>query len=102
MFPSGTSGDSCCRVSASIGIGISNRKRSCKAVTSIPRRAVLQWGPDLCFAESHLYTTKWGIEENVDIEKFFFGRVDTNGKSAVEFFSNFQFDHPDQLAASKK
>ena len=63
------------------------------------RRAVLQWGPDLCFAESHLYTTKWGIEENVDIEKFFFGRVDTNGKSAVEFFSNFQFDHPDQLDA---
>jgi hypothetical protein len=60
------------------------------------RRALLRWGPDSCFAEDGLYTTKWGTEENVDIEKFFFGRVDSSGKSAVEFFSNFQFDHPDQ------
>src|ERR1700731_3674911 len=57
------------------------------------RRALLRWGPDSCFAEDGLYTTKWGAEENVDIEKFFFGRVDSSGKSAVEFFSNFQFDH---------
>src|SRR5580704_14975975 len=37
------------------------------------RRALLRWGPDSCFAEDGLYTTKWGAEENVDIEKFFFG-----------------------------
>lgn len=60
------------------------------------RRDLLPWGPRKCFAENDLYTTKWGAEENVDIEKFFFGRVDTEGKSAVEFFSDFQFDHPDQ------
>jgi hypothetical protein len=60
------------------------------------RRDLLPWGPSKCFAENDLYTTKWGAEENVDIEKFFFGRVDTEGKSAVEFFSDFQFDHPDQ------
>jgi hypothetical protein len=28
------------------------------------RRALLQWGPDSCFAEDGLYTTKWGTEEN--------------------------------------
>src|SRR6266566_5881569 len=60
------------------------------------RKALRTLGPRLCFAEDDLYTTRWGAEENVDIEKFFFGRVDTEGKSAVEFFSNFQFDHPDQ------
>jgi hypothetical protein len=60
------------------------------------RRAQLRWGPDSCFAEDGLYTTKWGTEENVDIEKFFFGRVDSSGKSAVEFFAKFRFDHPDQ------
>jgi hypothetical protein len=55
--------------------------------------------PTSCFAEDDLYTTKWGVEENVDIEKFFFGRVDTEGKPAVEFFSDFQFDDPRQEAA---
>jgi hypothetical protein len=63
------------------------------------RRALLPWGPASCFAEDDLYTTKWGVEENVDIERFFFGRVDTEGKSAVEFFSEFQFDDPRQEAA---
>jgi hypothetical protein len=63
------------------------------------RRALLPWGPASCFAEDDLYTTKWGTEENVDIERFFFGRVDTEGKSAVEFFSDFQFDDPRQEAA---
>jgi hypothetical protein len=60
------------------------------------RRALLPWGPVSCFAEHDLYTTKWGAEEKVDIERFFFGRVDTEGKSAVEFFSDFQFDDPRQ------
>lgn len=55
------------------------------------RRALLNWGPVSCFAENDLYTAKWGTEENVDIEKFFFGRVDSAGESAVDFFSNFTF-----------
>ena len=25
------------------------------------RRALLRWGPDSCFAEDGLYTTKWGL-----------------------------------------
>lgn len=60
------------------------------------RRSLLPWGPASCFAENDLYTVKWGGQENVDIEKFFFGRVDTDGKSAVEFFSDFRFDHAGQ------
>lgn len=63
------------------------------------RRALLPWGPGSCFAENDLYTVKWGGTENVEIEKFFFGRVDSNGKSAVEFFSDFRFDHGGQEGA---
>lgn len=63
------------------------------------RRALLPWGPVSCFAEDDLYTIKWGTEENVDIEKFFFGRVDSEGRSAVEFFSDFQFDDSRQEPA---
>lgn len=58
------------------------------------RRDLLHWGPGRCFAEHDLYTTRWGAQENVDIEKFFFGRVDTEGKSAVEVYSDFRFDNP--------
>src|SRR5580692_8286098 len=63
------------------------------------RRELLQWGPISCFAEDDLYTVKWGGQENVDIEKFFLGRVDSNGKSAVEFFSDFAFDQAGQSEA---
>lgn len=58
------------------------------------RRDLHQWGPARCFVQHDLYTTRWGEEENVDIEKFFFGRVDTEGKSAVETYADFQFDTP--------
>lgn len=58
------------------------------------RRDLLAWGPRKCFAESDLYTIRWGAQENRDIEKFFFGRVDAEGKSSVEIYSDFQFDTP--------
>lgn len=63
------------------------------------RRHELAWGPRSCFAEDDLYTTIWGSQQNVDIEKFFFGEVDTKGKAAVEFCSDFKFDTPGQHAA---
>jgi len=63
------------------------------------RRDLLQRGSGIMFAQNDLYTTRWGEEENIEIEKFFFGRVDTEGKSAVEFFSDFRFDSPDQEPA---
>src|SRR5882672_3029189 len=66
---------------------------------SYVRRALRQLGPVSCFAQDDLYTVQWGGHENVDIEKFFFGRVDSEGKSAVEFFSDFRFDHADQEQA---
>lgn len=58
------------------------------------RKDLLPWGPDSCFVERDLYTTTWAGAENVDIEKFFFGRVDSEGKTAVETYSNFRFDTP--------
>src|SRR5271166_6091329 len=53
------------------------------------RRDLLPWGPRKCFAENDLYTTRWGTEENRDIEKLFFGRVDSQGKRGVEYFTDF-------------
>jgi hypothetical protein len=60
------------------------------------RKSLLHWGPNSCFAEHDLYTTRWGGTENVDIEKFFFGRIDNEGKLGVEYFSDFDFDRPGQ------
>jgi hypothetical protein len=60
------------------------------------RRDLLPWGPKKCFAEDDLYTTRWGAGENRDIEKFFFGRVDNEGKLGVEYFTDFDFDRPGQ------
>src|SRR6185437_16145666 len=57
-----------------------------------PRKDLLNWGAGSCFAEHDLYTTKWGSEENVEIEKLFFGKIDAEGKSAVERYSDFKFD----------
>lgn len=56
------------------------------------RNAVLNWGPDRCFAQDDLYTIKWGSIESTDLEQFFFGEIDTKGKRAVEYFANFE--HP--------
>jgi len=60
------------------------------------RRDLLPWGPKKCFAEDDLYTTRWGTYENRDIEKFFFGRVDNEGKVGGEYFTDFDFDRPSQ------
>ncbi len=54
------------------------------------RRDLLNWGPELCFAQDNLYTTKLGNIENTDIEQFFFGKLDRDGKRAVEYFGSFQ------------
>lgn len=56
---------------------------------SYTRRHLLHWGPERCFAQRDLYTVKWGTVENVELEQFFFGKVDATGKEAVEFFTNY-------------
>jgi hypothetical protein len=57
------------------------------------RNAVRRWGAVRCFKETDLYTTKYGNFESTDIEQFFFGRVDREGKNSIEYFSSFT--HPD-------
>lgn len=48
-----------------------------------------RWGAASCFKEADLYTTKYGRYESTDIEQFFFGKVDDQGRDAVEFFAQY-------------
>ncbi len=56
------------------------------------RNSILKWGPPSCFYEDHLYTTRFLDWISTEIEEKFFGKIDTNGQKAVEFFSEFK--HP--------
>lgn len=48
-------------------------------------------GSKKCFFERDLYTAKiLGINVK-DIEKYFFGKIDKKGQSAVEYFENFDY-----------
>jgi hypothetical protein len=49
-----------------------------------------RWGAVSCFKETDLYTVKYGRYESTEIEQFFFGKVDVEGREAVEFFSRYQ------------
>lgn len=53
---------------------------------------IQMWGPAKCFCENDLYTTKFLNFESTEIEQFFFGKIDREGKKAIEYFANFQ--HP--------
>lgn len=54
------------------------------------KTALHRWGGPSCFKETDLYTVKFGSFESTEIEQFFFGRVDTEGRKAVEFFANYR------------
>jgi len=56
------------------------------------KKALNRWGTDRCFKETDLYTTRFGAWESTEIEQFFFGRVDTKGRDAIEYFATFA--HP--------
>jgi len=56
------------------------------------RHSLLRWGPNRCFVEEDLYTTKYLGWESTEIEERFFGKIDTNGSNAIEYFTNFS--HP--------
>jgi hypothetical protein len=62
------------------------------------RNELLRWGPENCFWESDLYTTKIGPWESTEIEKEFFGRVDSYPLFALDYFANFE--HPSVDAKS--
>jgi len=56
------------------------------------RRALKKLGPRYCFFEKDLYTTRFGQTDFTTLEQAFFGRVDSSGREAVDYFS--QFEHP--------
>ena len=57
------------------------------------KKALNRWGTDRCFKQTDLYTTRFGAWHSTEIEQFFFGHVDSQGRDAIEFFANFA--HPD-------
>jgi hypothetical protein len=56
------------------------------------RKSLLRWGPDKCFYEPDLYTTRFGNWESTEIEQKFFGKIDESGRDAVEYFSTYNHD----------
>jgi hypothetical protein len=56
------------------------------------KKSLQRWGTNSCFKQTDLYTTRFGAWESTEIEQFFFGRVDSEGRQAVEYFANFS--HP--------
>lgn len=54
------------------------------------KSAIHKQGTRLCFAEDDLYTTWFGDERQVEIEKIFFGNVDDRGRDAVKFFDEYK------------
>lgn len=48
--------------------------------------------PNSCFCEEDLYTLNIGNIENHEIEKYFFGKIDSDGRKAVKYFNDFT--HP--------
>ena len=54
------------------------------------RKALHHWGAVSCFKETDLYTVKYGRYESTEIEQFFFGKVDVEGRKAVDFLSRYQ------------
>lgn len=61
--------------------------------TTYDRHALLNWGPKRCFAEDDLYTTQWPHSKNTEIEQFFFGLIDREGKAAIEYFADFSLQN---------
>ena len=64
------------------------------------RRSLFQRGPKMCFCEHDLYTLKFDNLTTDEIEKNFFGDIDSLGRNAVALFSDyhtFKGVHPDQF-----
>ena len=54
------------------------------------RAALRRLGPINCFAQDDLYTLVFGSRATDVIEKRFFGDIDSNGATAVAFFSDYK------------
>jgi hypothetical protein len=54
------------------------------------KKSLHRWGAAACFKETDLYTVKYGRYESTEIEQFFFGKVDVEGRQAVDFLSRYR------------
>jgi hypothetical protein len=54
------------------------------------RNALLNWGPDRCFYKDDLYTLKLGTWSTDEVERRFFGEIDSSGRGAVELFGSYE------------
>jgi Protein of unknown function (DUF4238) len=59
------------------------------------RRDLLHWGPARCFYQDDLYTLKLGGWSTDNIERRFFGEIDSRGRHAVGVFSEYTGYCPD-------
>lgn len=55
------------------------------------------WGPKKCFCEDDLYVMMFGTERKTKLESQFFGMIDSWGRKAVEYFSNFNHQSADDV-----
>lgn len=53
------------------------------------RRALRHWGPASCFYKDDLYTFKLGKWTTDEVEKGFFGAIDSSGRKAVQLFGDY-------------
>ncbi len=65
------------------------------------RKALRRLGPKYCFYETDLYATTLPLISPTDIERLFFGVIDSDGKAAVEHFGEFEHLKPGQHEAVK-
>jgi hypothetical protein len=65
------------------------------------REAVRRLGPKYCFFEQDLYATTFASIQSSEIERLFFGVIDSDGRDAVEHFGDFEHMKPGQHEALK-
>ena len=54
------------------------------------RRNLLRWGPVCCFCADELYTVKFGHWLSDEIERRFFGAIDSQGRESVRAIADFE------------
>jgi hypothetical protein len=54
------------------------------------RRSVRHLGPKNCFQSDHLYSLRFGDQVTDYLERIFFGKIDNDGKRAVEVFTDYE------------
>src|SRR6202035_2092512 len=59
------------------------------------RKPVRRQGPKRCFCETDLYTLQFPLVNATDVERLFFGEIDSKGRVAVDYFAGFQHGGPD-------